>query len=65
MNKESVGKYFIIQDLEFSDYMKDKEGKIKLYDTLSEAAEVCGMYEFPNALVCKVEFNHIEDAGIF
>ena len=60
-NKESVGKYFIIQDLEFSDYMKDKEGKIKIYDTLDEAAEVCGMYEFPNALVCKVEFNHIEN----
>jgi len=55
-----IGKHIIIKDLKLSDFMKDKDGKIILYDTLEEAAEVCGIYEFPNALVCKIEYNHIE-----
>jgi hypothetical protein len=59
-NEKAVGKFIIIKDLEFSDFMKDEEGKIKLYDSLREACETCGMYEFPNVLVCKIEFNHIE-----
>ena len=59
-NEEAVGKFIIIKDLEFSDFMKDKDGKIMIFDTLVEACETCGMYEFPNVLVCKIEFNHIE-----
>jgi hypothetical protein len=55
-----IDKHIIIKDLNFSDFMKDKDGKIILYDTLEEAADVCGIYEFPNALVCKIEYNHIE-----
>ena len=43
-NEKAVGKYIIIKDLEFSDFMKNDEGKIKLYDTIGEAAETCGMY---------------------
>jgi len=53
------GKYVII-DLRNMDYMKDDEGKIIYYDTLEEAGVVCGMYEFENAWICKLEFNHIE-----
>jgi hypothetical protein len=59
-----IGKHIIIKNLKFkecqNDFMKDKDGKIILYDTLEEAMEVCGIYEFPNALVCKIEYNHIE-----
>jgi len=59
-NKEAVGKFIIIKDLEFSDFMKGDDGKIKVYDSLTEASETCGMYEFPNVLVCKIVLNHIE-----
>lgn len=59
-NKDAVGKYIIVKDLKFSDYMKDLEGKIKMFDTLDEAGETCGMYEFPDVLICKIEFNHVE-----
>jgi len=59
-NEKAVGKFIIIKDLEFSDFMKGKDGKIMTFDTLNEACETCGMYEFPNVLVCKIEFNHVE-----
>ena len=40
--------------------MKDEQGEIIVFDTIDEALITCGMYEFENVLVCKVEFNHIE-----
>ena len=49
----------MIIDLRNMDYMKNENG-IKYYDTVQEACEVCGMYEFENAWVCKLIFNHIE-----
>lgn len=59
-NKDAVGKFIIIKDLEFSDFMKDKDGKTMTFDTIDEAYDTCGIYEFPNVLICKIEFNHIE-----
>ena len=53
------GKYVII-DLKNMDYMKDDLGKIKTYKTLEEALETCGMYEFSDVWVCKLEHNYIE-----
>jgi RNA polymerase subunit RPABC4/transcription elongation factor Spt4 len=41
--------------------MKDKDCNIKLYETETEACEVCGMYEFENAWVMQLVFNHVED----
>jgi len=54
------GQYVII-DLRNMDFMKDEEGKINYYDTKQYACEVCGMYEFENAWVMKLEYNHIEN----
>ena len=54
------GQYIII-DLRTMEAMKDKDGNIKLYDTETEACEVCGIYEFENAWVMQLVFNHIED----
>lgn len=59
-NKESVGKYIIVKDLEFSDFMKDENGKIIIYDNLNEACNTCGINELEDVLVLKVEFNHRE-----
>jgi hypothetical protein len=53
------GQYVII-DLRNMDFMKDKEGKIKYYATEEEARETCGMYEFENAWVMQLIYNHIE-----
>jgi uncharacterized protein YacL (UPF0231 family) len=53
------GQYVII-DLRNMDFMKDKEEKIKYYDTEEEARETCGMYEFENAWVMQLIYNHIE-----
>lgn len=59
-NKISNEKYFIIKDLEVNDYMKDDDGKLELYNSKEEALTVCGMYEFDNALVCKIITKHKE-----
>ena len=59
--KDSLeGKYVII-DLRDMDFMKNKEGEINYYDTRSEAADVCGIYEFENAWVMELIYNHIEE----
>ena len=63
-NNEAVGKFIIVKDLLFSDFMKDEDGKIKVFDTALEASETCGMYEFPDVLICKIEYNYIEKTGI-
>jgi hypothetical protein len=54
------GQYVIINLLDM-DFMKNKEGKINYYDTEEEAFIVCGMYEFENAWVMKLIYNHIEE----
>jgi hypothetical protein len=52
---------YVIIDLNTMDFMKDKSGKIIYYDDLSDACNVCGMYEFRNAWVMQLIYNHIED----
>jgi hypothetical protein len=52
---------FVIVDFRTMDFMKDKEGKINVYDTQEEASDVCGIYEFENAWVCKLIYNHKEE----
>ena len=42
------------------DYMKDEEGNIRYYDSAGEAAAICGMYEFEDAWICKLIYNHKE-----
>lgn len=53
------GQYVII-DLRNMDFMKNEKGEINYYDTVEEAGIVCGMYEFENAWVLKLIYNHIE-----
>ena len=62
MSKENKDEqYVIVKDLEFSDYFKTESGKLKIFNTLREACEVCGMYELDKALVLKVVYTHIEE----
>jgi hypothetical protein len=52
---------FAIIDLASLDYMKDIEGKIKLYDTEEDAILNCGMYELDSAWVVKLIYQHKEN----
>jgi len=54
---------YVIIDLRNMDYMKNEKGEINYYNTLDEACTVCGMYEFEDAWVCKLEYQHIENNG--
>ena len=53
------GQYVII-DLRTMDFMKDKDGIIKYYDTEEEAGLTCGIQELENAWIMKLIYNHIE-----
>lgn len=53
------GQYVII-DLRNMDFMKDENGKINYYDTMDEACSTCGMYEFEDAWVMQLMYNHKE-----
>lgn len=53
------GQYVII-DIRNMDFMKSEEGNIEYYDTKEEACQVCGMYEFEDAWVMELVYNHIE-----
>jgi hypothetical protein len=53
------GQYVII-DLRNMDFFKDEEGNIIYLDTEEEASLNCGMYEFENAWIMKLIYNHIE-----
>ena len=52
------GQYVII-DLRTMDFMKN-EGKILYYDAEDEACNTCGMYEFEDAWVMQLIYNHRE-----
>ena len=51
---------FIILDLQTMDYMKDKDGKVIYFDTMIEACETCGMYEFEDVWVMQLMSNYKE-----
>jgi hypothetical protein len=53
------GQYVII-NLRNMDFMKNEEGKINYYNTKDKAFTTCGIYEFENAWVMKLIYNHIE-----
>ena len=52
---------YIIIDLRTMDYMKDENSNIIFYADLEEACETCGMYEFTDAWVCELKYNHKEN----
>ena len=51
------GKYLII-DLDTAQVMKDVNGVTRIYDSMEEASLVCGMYEFEDVWICKLEYNY-------
>ena len=52
---------YIIIDLRTMEYFKGLDGTMKIFDTEEDAMLHCGIYEFENAWVCKLIYNHIEE----
>lgn len=52
---------YVIIDLRNMGYMKDKDGNIIYYNTEEEARNICGLYEFVDAWVMKLIYNHKEE----
>ena len=63
-NYPNVGKFVII-DLRTMDYMKDEQKRIVYYDTFEEAELICCMYEFENAWIMQLMYNHREPIDLF
>ena len=59
-NKEVVGKFVIVKDLQFSDFTKNEKEEINVYDTYDQAMLVCGIYEFEDVLVMEIKYNYVE-----
>jgi len=53
------GKFVIVKNLTFNEYMSDKNGCC-MYDTEEEAYKVCSMHEFPNALILEIKKEYKE-----
>jgi hypothetical protein len=51
---------YVIIDLRNMDFFKDKEGNIIYFNTEEDACTTAGIYEFENAWVMKLIYNHIE-----
>lgn len=51
---------YVIIDLRNMDYMKDGDGNIVYYDTEDDACTACGFYEFEDAWVMRLVYNHKE-----
>lgn len=56
----NTGKFVII-NLNDMDYMKDEKGNINYYDTFTEAALTCGIYEFDDVWIMELKYNYRED----
>lgn len=52
---------YIIVDIESKEFFTNSEnGTVDIINTIEEAKEICGIYEFPNAWICKLEYNYVE-----
>ena len=52
---------FIIVNLDTMEYFKEVDGKtVKIFDDYDEAILHCGIYELPDAWICKLIYNYKE-----
>lgn len=51
---------YVIIDIRTNDFMKDKDKNICVYDDIDDALLTCGMYEFANVWIAKLEYNYID-----
>jgi len=59
-NKQSSVKYIIV-DIVHKKFFLDTDGNVLIFNTYDSAVFYCGIYELPNAWVCHLMYNYIEN----
>lgn len=63
-NKDLVGKYVILKDIFASDYYKDENGQIKLFDTYELALQIAWMAELSDVIIVHVVDRYDDDENL-
>lgn len=63
-NKDLVGKYVILKDIFASDYYKDENGQIKLFDTYELALQIAWMAELSDVIIVHVVDKYDDDENL-
>lgn len=61
MSKKTMTTKYIIVDIVNKKFFLDADGNIKIFNTYDSAVLHCGIYELPNAWVCHLMYNYIEN----
>ena len=51
---------FIIVDINSQEFFKNGKDKVKIFDTIEDAARHCGIYELHDSWICELKNNHFE-----
>lgn len=63
-NKDLIGKYVILKDIFASDYYKDENGQIKLFDTYELALQIAWMAELSDVIIVHVVDRYDDDENL-
>lgn len=63
-NKDLVGKYVILKDIFASDYYKDENGQIKLFDTYELALQIAWMAELSDVIIVHIVDRYDDDENL-
>lgn len=63
-NKDLIGKYVILKDIFASDYYKDENGQIKLFDTYELALQIAWMAELLDVIIVHVVDRYDDDENL-
>ena len=58
-NTKQIEQYIIV-DITNHEIFKDVDGNVKIFNDYDDALIHCGIYELPNAWICKLMYNYIE-----
>jgi hypothetical protein len=63
-NKDLIGKYVILKDIFSSDYYKDENGQIKLFDTYELALQTAWIAELTDVIIVHVVDRYDDDENL-
>lgn len=63
-NKDLVGKYVILKDIFASDYYKDENDQIKLFDTYELALQTAWIAELTDVIIVHVVDRYDDDENL-
>ena len=63
-NKDIVGKYVILKDIFASDYYKDENDQIKLFNTYEDALQTAWISELTDVIIVHVVDKYDDDENL-